>query len=88
MKLSMHPPRSIRQLRLQLVERRNARIVERSRAPDQVERELIEGRMGDWKEDVFVASGDGVGVPGLPVTTPKGVYEEFERDATKPHDPA
>jgi hypothetical protein len=87
MKQLMHPTRSIGRLRQQFSERRNARIVEGSRAPDPAERELIEGRMDDWKEDVFAASGNGVAVPGLPATTPKGLYEEFERDAAKPGEP-
>jgi hypothetical protein len=88
MKLLVRPRRSIRQLRSQFAERRSARIVEGSRAPDPAERELIEGRLDDWKEDVFAASGNGVAVPGLPATTPKGLYEEFERDVAKPGEPA
>jgi hypothetical protein len=63
-------------------------LVEGSRAPDPVERELIEGRVGDWKSDVYAAGGNGVAGPGLPVTTPKGLYEQFERDLSEPDDPA
>jgi hypothetical protein len=88
MTISIHPNRSIKRLRTRLADRRVARFVEASRADDPAERELVEGRLGDWKDDLYAASGDGVAGPGLPEATPKELYEEFERDQSRPPDPA
>ncbi|MGE5689251.1 MAG: hypothetical protein ACM33B_01720 [Pseudomonadota bacterium] len=54
--------------------------------PDEAERELLEGRIDDWREDVYVAGGDGAIAPSLPEGTPEGLYEDFERDAERPPD--
>jgi hypothetical protein len=67
---------------------RARRLEEGLRAPTQAERELVEHRVDDWKEDVFVAGGDGAVTPVLPIGTPEDLYEEFERDATQPRDRA
>lgn len=80
MTLLGHPRRGIREWRRTIARRRKERLVDAARTTDPVERELIEGRIDDWKEDVFTASGDGITGPGLPETTAKGLYEEFERD--------
>ena len=69
-----------------------ARLVRRNRPHPEVheesERELLEGRIDDWREDVFVAGGDGGASPSLPETTPAGLYEEFEHDSERPRDEA
>jgi hypothetical protein len=88
MTVSVHPTQSIRRLRKRFSDRRAARFVDASRADDLVERGLIEGRLGDWKDDLYAASGNGVAGPGLPEATPKELYEEFEHDQSRPQDPA
>lgn len=88
MTLSVHPVRRFRRLRARLTSHPEARLVDAARTHDPVERELIEGRLGDWKDDVFVAGGDGAVAPLLPEATPRGLYEEFERDESPPRDPA
>ncbi|HSL63984.1 MAG TPA: hypothetical protein VK874_04935 [Gaiellaceae bacterium] len=55
---------------------------------DEVERELLEGRVDDYKEDVFVAEGDGEVFPSLSETTPGRLYGEFEADSEPPPDRA
>ena len=85
--IPVHPIESVRHLRAKLARRREETVVEAARTADPVERELIEGRFGDFKDDVYAASGDGIAAPGLPETTPRGLYEEFERDQATPHDP-
>ena len=52
------------------------------------QRELLEGRVDDYKEDVYVAEGDGEVFPSLPVTTPEELYGEFEADSEAPVDVA
>jgi hypothetical protein len=84
MKLFVRPTQRFKHLRSEFAKSRKARVVDARRAPDPVEQELLEGRLGDWKDDVYAASGDGIAGPGLPATTPKGLYEEFERDLAPP----
>ena len=68
---------------------RGRRFLEARRAPTHAERELLEGRIDDWKEDVFAAGGDGSVTPTLPEAgTAEELYEEFERDEKRPRDPA
>jgi hypothetical protein len=55
---------------------------------EEAERERLEGRVDDWREDVYVAGGDGGVAPALPETTPEGLYEDFEHDSERPPDPA
>ena len=88
MTISVHPTRSVQRLRKRLADRRAARFVDASRTDDPVERELVEGRLGDWKDDLYAASGNGMAGPGLPEATPKELYEEFEHDQSRPEDPA
>ena len=80
MTLLVRPTLSIKRWQTKLANRRKARFIDAARATDPVERELIDGQFGDWKDDVYVASGNGAIAPGLPETTPKGLYQEFERD--------
>jgi hypothetical protein len=87
MTMSAHPTWSIRRFRTRLAGRRVARFGDASRTADPVERELIESRLGDWKDDLYAASGNGVAVPGLPEATPKELYTEFEHDQSPPHAP-
>jgi hypothetical protein len=61
---------------------------ERAEAEEEYERELVAHDVGAVREDTFVASGDGAATPGLPTTTPRGIYHEFERDEEEPADTA
>jgi len=75
-------------LRERVARRRLLRFVDSSRIENPAERELVEGDYGDWKLDVYSASGDGGAVPGLPEATAKELYGEFEHDQEKPSDRA
>jgi hypothetical protein len=55
---------------------------------EETEREVLEGRIDDWREDVFVAGGNGAIAPSLPLSTPEDLYEGFEHDLERPADPA
>lgn len=72
--------------------RRAQRALERTRestsAPDAYERELVEHDVGGMREDTFVAGGDGALQPGLPASTPRGLYEDLDHDEEAPEDRA
>ena len=53
-----------------------------------LERELLEGDVDAYKEDVFAAGGDGTVLPTLPTVPPGELFEEFEGDEAAPRDPA
>ena len=75
-------------LRDRVARRRLLRFVDSSRIENQAERELVEGHYGDWKLDVFSASGDGAAAPSPPEATAKELYGEFEHDQARPPDRA
>ena len=79
-------------LRERLRSRRRAAAARRSEesasARDEFERELVEHDVTGVREDTFAASGNGSVGPGLPTSTPREVYSEFERDEAAPLDPA
>jgi hypothetical protein len=56
--------------------------------PAEPDRERLEGRIDDWREDVYVAGGNGAVAASLPEGTAGDLYEDFERDAERPPDPA
>jgi hypothetical protein len=79
---------TVERIRRGLTRKRLRRVAESAQTVDEDERELVEGRYDDWKADAFAASGNGVGAPALPETTPKELYEEFELDQAPPPDQA
>jgi hypothetical protein len=79
--------RILRRVERSRTRRRARRLEAAAGARTATERELLEGRLGDWKEDVFAAGGDGATVPTLPEAgTAEELYEEFERDEERPPD--
>lgn len=64
------------------------RATETASAQHEFDRELVGHDVTGVREDTFAASGNGSVAPGLPISTPRDVYSEFERDEEIPTDPA
>ncbi len=59
-----------------------------SHGKDAAALELLEGRYGDWRVDVYSAAGDGSVAPSLSEATPREIYGEFEHGEEAPRDRA